>query len=59
MVAVAAVGFGVEAGLAELLDGALTAGEAITAGVVLTAAATHLCAEHRDRVAEFIADLAP
>lgn len=59
LVAVAAVGFGIEAGLAELLGGAFTSGEAITAGAVLTAAATHLCPQHQARVAEFVASLAP
>ncbi len=58
LVAVAAVGFGIEAGLAELLGGALTPGEAISAGAVLTAAATYLCPEHAPRVAEFVASLA-
>ncbi len=58
LVAVAAIGFGTEATLDEILAGALRDRESVTAGAILTAAAAHLCPQHRERVAEFIGGLA-
>jgi hypothetical protein len=58
LVAIAAVGFGVEASLEQLLGGALSESEAVTVGAILSASAAHLCPEHEARVAEFVNDLA-
>ena len=58
VVAIAAVGFGIEASLEQLLGGALGESAAVTVGAILSSAAAHLCPEHESRVAEFVNDLA-
>ena len=57
LVSIAAGLFAVEVGEAELLAGAITTEQAVTAGAVLAAAVSYFCPEHAARVQEYLGSM--